>query len=128
MQKKLTAMTLALLMILSITASALAIQPRWNSTNSCDPSLSFTGTTAICRADVRAIPGAEISGTMTLYRVSGSNEYNVDSWDVSGTGTAYVSERTSVTKGETYRLEVSVTVSGSYGKDTITVDATKTCK
>lgn len=128
MQKKLTAMTLALLMMLSITASALSVSPRWNATGSCDPTLIISGTTATCQAEVIGDSDAKISGTMTLYRVSGGNEYYVNSWSVSGTRRAYVSKTCTVKSGETYRLVINVTVSGSNGSDNITVSTSKTCK
>lgn len=128
MQKKFVAMTLALLMILSATASALAIQPRWSATASCEPTLAFSGTTAYCKGQVRADSDADISGTLTLYRVSGGNNYYVDSWSVSGTGRAYTSETCSVTKGETYKLVIEVDVSGSNGSDSISLSTQKTCK
>lgn len=127
MQKKLTAITLALLLILSITASALPIQPRWNVTASCEPVLTFSGTTATCVADVRADSGASISGTMTLYRVSSVNQVIVASWNFSGNSDVFAKKSTSVTKGQTYKLVVSVTVTGSDGTDRITLDTTKTC-
>lgn len=128
MKKKLATMTLAMLMVLSVTASALSIQPRWNVTNTCDATLLFSGTTATCIGEVRAISGSQVSGTMTLYRVSGSSEYEVDSWSLSGKNTVYVEKTCSVTKGQTYRLEVSVSVSNSNSSDKIKVDSSKTCK
>lgn len=127
MQKKLTTITLALLMILSITASALSIQPRWNVTASCEPVLTFSGTRATCVADVRADSGARISGTMTLYRVSSVNQTVVASWNFSGTSDVFASKSSTVTKGQTYKLVVSVAVTGSNGTDKITLDTTKTC-
>lgn len=122
---RLSAITMFVLLMISITASA--IQPRWNVTSSCEPTLTFSGTTATCRADVRAISGSKISGTMTLYRVSSVNEVAVGSWSISGSGSAYVKQTCSVTKGQTYKLVVSVAVTGSNGTDKITLDTTKTC-
>lgn len=129
MQKKmkLSAMLLAMLLMLSVTAGAMSIQPRWNVTTKCNPALSFSGTTAYCTADVSAINGTNISGTMTLYRVSSINQVQVGSWSFSGTTRVYTTETCSVTKGETYKLVVNVNASGSGGTDKITLDTTKTC-
>lgn len=130
MQKKLKmpVLVLTLLFMMSITASAMSIMPRWNATSYCDPILTFSGTTATCKADILADNGAEISGTMTLYRVSGGRDYYVSSWSLSGTSSVYKKGTCSVTKGETYRLVVDVTVSGSNGTDNISVNTSKTCK
>lgn len=129
MQKKLKmpVVVLALLMMLSISVSALEIMPRWSVTSTCNPALSISGTRATCVADVRADSGATISGTMTLYRLSGGREYYQTSWSISGTTRALVSKTYTVTKGETYRLDVDVTVEGSNGSDDISVSTTKTC-
>lgn len=129
MQKKLKmpAIVLTLVMMLSISVSALEILPRWSVTNTCNPVLSITGTTATCIVDVRATSGADISGTMTLYRISGGREYYQTSWSISGTTRALVTKTYSVTKGESYRLDVNVTVSGTNGTDKISVSANDTC-
>lgn len=130
MQKKLKmpAIVLALFMMLSISVSALEIMPRWSVTSTCNPDLSISGTKATCFVDVRADSGATISGTMTLYRISGGREYYQTSWSISGTTRALVTKTYTVTKGETYRLDVDVTVEGSNGSDDISVSTTKTCK
>lgn len=125
---KLSAILLTLLLMLSVTANAQGIMPRWNATGYCTPVLSFSGTTATCIADIWADSDAEISGTMTLYRVSGGRDYYVSSWSLSGTSSVYKKGTCSVTKGETYRLVVDVTVSGSNGTDNISVNTSKTCK
>lgn len=129
MQKKMkiSAMLLSVLLMLSITAGAASIQPRWNVTTKCNPVLAFSGTTAYCTADVSAITGSNISGTMTLYRVSSVNEVKVGSWSFSGTTYVFSTETCSVTKGQTYKLVVDVYASGSNGSDNITVKTTKTC-
>lgn len=129
MQKKLKmpAIFLTLLMMFSMSVSALQIMPRWDVASSCNPILSISGTTATCVADVRADSGATISGTMTLYRISGGRQYYQTSWSISGTTRALVTKTYSVTKGESYRLDVNVTVSGTNGTDKISVSANDTC-
>lgn len=128
MQKRLTAVTLALFLILSITANAMPIQPRWNVTDSCDPTLIISGTKATCQAEVWAESGADIDGTMTLYRISGGSQSYVNSWSFSGTSYVFSSKSCTVTKGYTYKLVVDVTVEGSNGSDNITVSTSKVCK
>lgn len=127
MQKKLTAMTLALLLMLSVTANALSVEPRYNVTASCVPTMTFTGTTANCKADIRAQRGSAISGTLTLYHVVNGKEVEVTHWSLSGTTNLSTTKTSSVTKGETYKLTISVTVNGPGGRDNITQSTTKKC-
>lgn len=124
---KLPLLVMVLSLMLVVTSSALPIMPRWDVTSYCNSALSFTGTTANCTASIRADTGAKIEGTMTLYRVSGSSQYYVNSWSLSGTTRVYTTETCSATSGQTYKLVVDVTVTGSNGSDNITVDTTERC-
>lgn len=127
MKKRIAAMTLTLVMMFAVTSSAFAMMPRWNSTLSCNGNLSFSGTTAKCQVVVYAIDGAQINGTMTLYRISSSSQTEVASWDISGTTYLNTTKSTSVTKGQTYKLVVDINVSGADGNDHLTDSATGTC-
>lgn len=127
MKKRIAAMSLALVMMFAVTSSAFAMMPRWNSTLTCSPSLTFTGTTANCQVVVYAINGASISGTMTLYRISSTTETKVASWDISGTTRLNTTKKTTVTKGQTYKLVVDINVSGADGNDHLTDSVTSTC-
>lgn len=123
MQKKLTAMTLALFLMFSVTAHALEVEPRWNSTTRCIPTLEFSGTKASCSILVNTVKGATIDATMTLYH--GTDE--VASWDLSGTTRLSETKTCTVTKGETYKLTIVVNVEGPNGSDSITKSTSKTC-
>lgn len=118
-------MALALLMSLSVAASAVSITPRWNSTTSCIAQLTIAGTTATCTLDVSALSGSKLKANITLYRADGSK---AATWlNRSGTSSLEFSETCAVSKGS-YKLEAIVTVTGSGGSDSITKTATATCK
>lgn len=127
MQRKRTAaIFLVLTMVLSIAASA-APTPRYNTTLSCDPQISISGTTATCSFRVKALSGTKISATMKLYRVSGSSETLLKTWDTqSGTTSLSYSGTCSVSKGYTYKVTVDVTADGPGGYDSISETASTT--
>ncbi len=74
------------------------------------PMLSFTGTTANCKADVTASRTSdEIDVTMILWQ----GDTQLKSWSASGTGSVFLSKTYSVEKGKTYTLTVDATINGS---------------
>lgn len=128
MQKKITAITLALILAFSMAVSAAAAQPRYNSVTNCNPpALSFSGTTATCKLTVTALSGSKITTTLTLYKVVGSGVSQVASWDLSGTTSLNQSKTCSVTKGQEYLLAADISVDGSGGKDSVYKTTRATC-
>ncbi len=78
MKQKITALTLALALIFSLSMSALAATPRWVNTDSCKVQLSFSGSTANCNVTITGKPGtSKITGTVTLKKSDGTS---VKSW------------------------------------------------
>lgn len=124
LKKRIPIFALVVMLLLSITAGAVAIQPYYNVTTKCTPTLTFSGTTANCSADIRALSGSEIEGTMTL--CCGDDE--IASWPFSGTTRVNVTKTKSVTRGKEYQLLLDVSVSGTNGNDYIVEDVTAMCK
>lgn len=104
--KKFTALTLVLILLLSIVPlSAFAATPR---TAMIYPTLSFSGTTATCSLIVTADPGDNISAVVKLWR-GGSC---LATWNASGTRTLSFSRTATVSKSQTYTLTADVTING----------------
>lgn len=127
MKKKVSALFLALVLIFSLSVSASAITPRWDSTTTCNPRLLFSGTTASCRLTVVADSGSDIDATMTLYKGTGSSKSEIATWNVSDTTSMNVTKYATAKSGQKYTLEISVTVSGPNGTDYIDDSVTATC-
>lgn len=127
MQKKITALTLAIVLAFSLAASAFAAAPRWGSTTGCTTKLTFSGTTATCNLNVRALSGSDISATLTLYEVEGSGVTYVTSWDLGGTNSLNTSRTASVSRGQEYLLTADVVVDGPGGRDHIYKSSQSTC-
>lgn len=88
--------------------------PRYNVTSTCRPNLSISGGTATCVLRADANSGAEIKGTLTLYR--GSTE--VESWKIDETTRVRFSDTAKATSGYTFKLVADLTVtSGSKSDD-----------
>lgn len=121
MQKKVKAFSLAVLLILSLSVSALAATPRWVTTNSCDISLGFSGSTAECNVDISGKSGTnKIVVKTTLERYNGSGYTTVKTWEQ----TVYTSNYTlGGTSGNcvrgSYRLRVEATVYNANGKSDV---------
>lgn len=101
MKKRTIAIALILALLLSM--SAYAIEPRDSGTLS----LTFDGTTAVCKAVVSA-SGKKIVATMTLYEGS----TRIASWPASGTSRVAITGKAEVEAGVEYRLTVSGTADG----------------
>ena len=82
------------------------------------PTLTFDGTTALCGVTVSSY-GKNISVTLELW----NGNTLVDAWSRSGTSVVTISERSIVTKGNTYTLKVS----GTSGSDVITGMVNQKC-
>lgn len=105
MKKRIGAILLAAVILSSLAISAAAAQPR---TNDCTPILSFNGTTATCYVSITAL-GKPITATLELWHGS----TRVAKWTGSATSRLIIDQDCAVTKGQTYTLKVSGTISGA---------------
>ena len=102
MYKRIIAMTLALLLLFSM--SVFAAEQRLTVPV---PSLSFSGTTAYCSVRV-SDSSSDINVTLTLYR----GWSTIASWSGYGRHEVYVSGTAAVKDGLEYRLVASGTIDG----------------
>lgn len=110
--------SLALLVVLALSVSAQAVQPRASATY---PTLVFSGTTATCSVSCKGDdPSDTVTATLTLYQ--GSNV--VESWSASGRYRANISDSCAVQSGKTYTLTVEYTVNG---EEMPSLSTTKRC-
>ena len=104
MLKRVLAFSMVLLLVFSITAQAAqtrAVQVY--------PSLSFSGTTATCKATVIADhSGDRISVTVKLWKGAAC----LKTWTASGNGSVSIQKTATVTSGQTYKLTVNATING----------------
>lgn len=109
------AVLLTLCFLLVCTTVVYASESRM----SAIPTLTFSGRTATCVCNV-SDAGKTLQVTMELSEGSSI----IDSWYKTGTSKVMMNETSSVTRGHTYTLSVSVMINGiSYGPYSIT----KTC-
>lgn len=121
MQKKVKAFSLAVLLILSLTVSALAATPRWVTTDSCDIFFGFTGSTADCGVLIYGKAGTnKIVVKTTLERYNGSGYSTVKTWEQTVYTGSYTLDSTSgnCVRGD-YRLRVNATVYNANGKSDV---------
>ena len=105
MRKRVFALAVPLLLILSLSAQALEARVL-----DVAPVLTFNGTTASCSVSFRADNTKDkVTATLTLYQ---GNTY-VDSWTDSGTGRVFISENCEVESGKSYRLVLSYSINGA---------------
>jgi len=99
MKKKTISLILALILLLSCSATAQA-----TSVQAATPSASITinGTTATCRVSI-AKPGKTIHATLQLWQ----GRTMIDSWSGNGTSYLLITGSHEVTKGKTYNCTVS---------------------
>ena len=102
MYKRIIALTVAFLLLLSM--SAFAAEQRLTVPA---PNLSFSGTTAYCNVSVSDY-GSDINVTLTLYR----GWSTIASWSGSGRHEVYVSGTAAVKDGLEYKLVASGTIDG----------------
>lgn len=96
MKKKTISLILALILLLSCSATAQA-----TSVQAATPSASITinGTTATCRMSI-AKPGKTIHATLQLWQ----GRTMIDSWSGNGTSYLLITGSHEVTKGKTYTV------------------------
>lgn len=98
MKKKTISLILALILLLSCSATAQA-----TSVQAATPSASITinGTTATCRVSI-AKPGKTIHATLQLWQ----GRTMIDSWSGNGTSYLLITGSHEVTKGKTYTVKI----------------------
>lgn len=107
MTRKMLALVLALILIVSIPISAYAVTPR---IVTIDYGLSYSGTTAICTVTVVGNNmSEEIKATVKLWYGSTC----LYTWTETDYGYLDFEETLSVTSGKTYKMTVDVTVDGT---------------
>ena len=110
MRKRILALTLAVVLLLTVPAQA-AMQSATSI-----PSLTFDGTEATCELKVVGETGDEIEATLTLWR--GSTK--LATWSEEGMSYVRISQTKTVTKGYTYTLKADVTINGvAYDQNTV---------
>ena len=128
MGKRVISIVLLAILVGSIGANALAA--RWSYTRVCDPSLRFTGTTAHCSLVIEAYSNsATITATLRLIRINANGtETTIRTWPgLTGTGRLIFSDTQTVTRGLSYRLEVSGRVTTQQGSENVTASVTARC-
>lgn len=104
MRRRVLALSLVLALVLGITAQAAQIRA-----GQLQPTLSFSGTTATCKAVVVADNDADrISITVKLW--DGAKIHS--QWSTSGRGSINFRQTATVTRGKTYKLTVNATING----------------
>lgn len=111
MKKRVSALVLALIMVFSVSAAAVA--PRNVNPIDLVAEISASSSGVGCSIKITAYATVTVSGTVTLYR----NDSYVTSWTV--TGLRFNKTYTPVSKG-TYRMDYDITVKGSAGSDHLT--------
>ena len=110
MRKRILALTLAVVLLLTVPAQA-AMQSATSI-----PSLTFDGTEATCELKVVGETGDEIEATLSLWRGSTM----LATWSKEGTSYVRISQTKTVTKGYTYTLKADVTINGvAYDQETV---------
>lgn len=86
--------------------------PFWDNTSTITCNLAVNGTTATCKSRVTGISGtSKITGTLTLYKQTGSSWLRVNSWsNTSSYSVLSFSEEITVAKGYNYKLVVRAIV------------------
>lgn len=122
MKKRLLAVALVVALVFSLNVNAFA---RWNSTESCEPRLSITGSTATCKLEVETNNSSDkISAKLELKNPSGRVVKTFGG--LTGTGYLSYSNTYSPVSTGTYTLVATVTVTGTNGNDTIVVSTSVT--
>lgn len=104
-KKRILAMSLVLVMLLCTVVQAAGPMKAPLAT----PTLSFSGTTATCTANVRGNNASDrLSVTMKLW----NGNTCLKTWTASGTGNLRMSKTATVSKGKTYKMTVDYTVNG----------------
>ncbi len=118
-RKVAVALLLACIMSFAVVAQAAA---RWNTTVNCTPGLVVSGNDAACSLRVSAKNSSDkITADIRLYAPSGSL---LAVWSKEANGSLFFADSYPVTASGTYRMTVSIDVSGVDGKDHIDDEVT----
>lgn len=127
--KHLISIILSFVIIISTATAVAAIEPRYSDTHSLRISLSFSGTSANCVADLIGAKGTTSISDGHLILTDSNGNVKGD-WEnlSSNTGTLYVSKSVSgLTKGETYTLTLSANVKRNGNTEYVSDSNSKTC-
>lgn len=106
MRKAVFAFVLAIPLVLILTLSAQAAEPRIEGGT---PVLYFDGATATCSVSCRANNAKDkVEATLTLYQ----GDSFVDSWTNTGTGSVFISGSCAVKSGKSYKLVLEYSING----------------
>ncbi len=101
-----------------------SVIPMWDNVRRIVCDVSFSGTSGTVECTVTGMSGTtSISGTATLYE----GDTEIDSWNVTGTRSAFLAETFTGKSGKTYRLELEIDVTRNGVVEPISVDDTATC-
>ncbi len=118
-RKVAVALLLACIMSLAVVAQAAA---RWNSTAVCMPGISISGGSAVCSLTVHTQNSSDkITADIRLYAPDGSL---LAVWAKSATGRMDFYDTYPASASGTYRMTISVDVSGKNGSDHIDDEVT----
>ncbi len=127
--KWLISICLALAMIVNMTVTVVAIEPRYSDTNSVSAGLGFSGTTAICDISIHGADGTTSISNINI-TLEDSNGNVVAKWlNLSSTGKKYTFYETvaNLTKGETYKLIVNANINRNGKKEPVSESKSQTC-
>lgn len=132
--KKTAKVSLVIIMILvvfSISSEALSytITPYWANMNSITMDIYFSGANSIASALVEKVGGVTtlLSGSLTLYRKSGTDWIYVSSTSSASTRTLALTIGFSATSGVQYKSVLNVTAYSATGSESETVTKISTC-
>lgn len=116
-------------MIIGLSTTASAVEPRYSDTHSVTIQLTFDGTTAYCEAELTGANGTKsiTDGSLILTDSQGNP---VGKWTnlSSNTDTLAISKSiTGLNKGGTYTLSFSATVNRNGNAEPVSKSITKTC-
>ncbi len=133
MKNKALSLTMAVLMLcaaLTTAAMAQTIVPLWDNTDTCNPILNFSGTTANCRGTIEGKPGTtKINAQLLLQEQQANGSYvTVKFWPLqstTGNTLTLTGSQPGCTSGTYYRTGVVTNVYNSAGvSEAITVYST----
>lgn len=127
--KHLISIALSFVIIISTATVVTAIEPRYSDTHSLHITLSFTGTTANCIADLIGANGSTsiTDGHLTLKDSNGNIKGDWKNLS-SNTYTLNVTKTVrELTKGETYTLTFSAYVNRNGSKEYVSDSKSKVC-
>lgn len=125
--KWLISICLALAMIVSLTITVLAIEPRYSDTNSVSIGLGFNGTTANCDISIHGADGTTSISDINITLKDSSGNVAAEWLNLSSTGGRFTffETVTNLTKGETYTLSVTANVNRNGKKEPVSGSKTK---